>query len=360
MDREFVPQTDAAATDRVWTPSDALRVIGAHPDKATPPDTATDYTNSGYFLLGLVLEKVTGRPVRDVINDLVRDYGLRDTSFPADATMPDPHARGYGYDHDVRTDVTTRTPPTVWGAAGSLVSTVTDLAAYAPMLAEGRFLKSETLRARTTFTAGSAFGSPMDYGLGIMREGSWIGHDGGVLGYTAMTMYLPERKVSLAVVSNQYSPHYVSLLPLNSQSLWMGLAAKLYPGTIPGLDASATAPTPTLPAPGDLNDRLREALNPAIPPAAKRLRVEGDDKDPDLMTKVAHAYSTLAISVTVDNDNIIGTGMFATTSTTTPHGNLPMLVPFTAVDGAWRLSRGWACQQIAVVDEQSAACSSAQ
>ncbi|WP_405491201.1 serine hydrolase domain-containing protein [Nocardia sp. NBC_00511] len=354
-DPEFVPQVDAAAPDHAWSTEDALRIIRTHPDKAQPPDTVTDYSNSGYLLLGMVLEKVTGRPIRDVIDDLAHDEGLPDTVYPADATLPAPESRGYAYEHDVRTDVTTRTPPSVWGGAGSLVSTVTDLAAYAPLLGEGSGLKPETQRARTTFTTGTVFSAGLEYGLGIMREGSWIGHTGAVLGYTAVVMYLPERKVSIAIASNQYTPLYGSLLSLNSDSLWYNLVAQLYPGTLPGTD-KAPPPTPPLPAPTDLNAELREALDPSITAAAKRIRIADTDRDPDLITKLAQAYTKLAITVTVDKTNVVGHGMFATTSTTSPQGNAPMLIPFTPVDGAWLLDHDWSCAQLAAVRETSPAC----
>ncbi|MEV6067939.1 serine hydrolase [Nocardia sp. NPDC052001] len=53
-----------------WREGDTLRTIIENPDRATPPDTRTAYSNSNFFLLGLVLEKVTGKPVREVLNDL--------------------------------------------------------------------------------------------------------------------------------------------------------------------------------------------------------------------------------------------------------------------------------------------------
>lgn len=345
---EFQPQLLTATPDRVWSIGDALRVIRDSPDKAQPPNSRTTYSNSEYLLLGLILEKVTGRPVRDVVNDLVGDYGLHDTGYPPDATLPTPDSRGYAYDKHVRTDVTARTPPTLWEAAGSLVASVPDLATYAAALGEGRFLEPRTATARTTFTDG--------YGLGLMRRGSWIGHGGAVLGYTSMTMYLPERKVSVAIAVNQYTPAYRPLLPIDATYIWTDLVAQLYPGTIPGLDNLPTA-QPPIPAPADLTAELAQALNPSIPASAKNLRIEGDDKDSDLVTKLARAYAHSALEVTVDKTTDIGRGrLIATTSTTTSDGNVPMLIPLVPIDNAWRLDDGWVCRQIIADGQQSPAC----
>ncbi|MFE9322093.1 serine hydrolase domain-containing protein [Nocardia sp. NPDC052278] len=345
---EFQPQLLTATPDRVWSIGDDLRIIRDNPDKAAPPNSRSVYSNSEYLLLGLILEKVTGRPVRDVVNDLAGDYGLHDTGYPSDADLPTPGSRGYAYDKDVRTDVTARTPPTLWEAAGSLVASVPDLATYAAALGEGRFLEPRTYTARTTFTD--------NYGLGLMSDGSWIGHSGAVLGYTSMTMYLPERNVSVAVAVNQYTPAYRSLLIIDATDIWTDMVARLYPGTISGLDNLPTA-QPPIPAPADLTAELAQALNPSIPASAKNLRIEGDDKDPDLVTKLARAYTHSALEVTVDKTTDIGRNrLIATTSTTTSNGNVPMLIPLVPIDNAWRLDDGWVCMQIVADGQRSPAC----
>ncbi|WP_328405446.1 serine hydrolase domain-containing protein [Nocardia sp. NBC_00403] len=354
VDAEFAPQLLAAVPDREWTTDDTLRVIRTHPDKTQPPNIRTSYSNSEFFLLGLVLERATGRPLRDVINDLARDYGLPDTVYPSDGALSAPDSRGYAYNADVRTDVTVRTPPSIWGAAGSMTSTVTDLAAYAPMLVQGQFLRPETLRARTAFISGTAFGAPMSYGLGLMPLGSWLGHTGSVLGYTAVTMYLPDRKVSVAVVANQYEPSYGSLLPISAASIWQDVVARLYPGTVPRLDAPSRSPAPPVPSPAELTDQLRNALDPTVP-AADKLRAMGDDKDPELITKIARAY--VGVAVTVDKTTDHGDGvMYATTRAAIPQKTVPMIIGFEAVDGSWRLDSVWSCQQLAVAGEKSPAC----
>ncbi|AFU02640.1 beta-lactamase [Nocardia brasiliensis ATCC 700358] len=117
-DSVFEPLMMADAAMARWTPADTLRLIQRHRDKAQPPNYQTVYSNSEYFLLGLVLEKITGRPVGVVINELIGEYGLHETGYPNDAVMPAPASHGYAYSGDIRTDVTMRTAPAVWGGGG--------------------------------------------------------------------------------------------------------------------------------------------------------------------------------------------------------------------------------------------------
>ncbi|MFB7716324.1 serine hydrolase domain-containing protein [Nocardia sp. NPDC056100] len=123
-----------------WRDGDYLRAIVDNPGRATPPNVRTVYSNSNYYLLGLVLEKVSGKPVRDVLGNLAADYGLRETQYPADTTMSDPVSHGYSYFDENPTDVTARTTPALFGAAGSMVSTISDLAEYAGKLGRGDLL----------------------------------------------------------------------------------------------------------------------------------------------------------------------------------------------------------------------------
>ncbi|MBL1078383.1 beta-lactamase family protein [Nocardia sp. 2] len=354
---EFAPQVLAGEAAAQWTVEDSLRILRTHPDKATPPDTATEYSNSEYVLLGVVLEKVTGRPVRDVINGLAGDYGLTGTVYPGDANVPAPESHGYAYDGTVRRDVTQRTSPGVWGAAGMLTSTVTDLADYASQLGEGRLLRPETQRARTTFTTGMADGAPLEYGLGLMRAATWIGHTGGVLGYTAITMYHPDRKISVAVTVNQYTPALQTLLFLGAPSLWMNLAVALYPDTVPDIVNPVPPTAPAIPTPAELTGLIGTALDPAIPASDKGLRVEGDDADPELITKLARIYADASTTVTVDKVTDRGSGsLFATTTMTLPSGAVPMLIAFVPQDGAWRFTKDWVCMQVTGTGGSSPAC----
>ncbi len=82
-DPEFAEQLQPAEPTSEWGRGDVLRVIAARPDAARRPRQHGNYSNSEYYLLGLVLEQVTGKPARQVLNDLAGDHGLRETFYPA-------------------------------------------------------------------------------------------------------------------------------------------------------------------------------------------------------------------------------------------------------------------------------------
>lgn len=365
---DLVGDTDFAAqlvtkTPGEWHDGDRLRALTEHPEKAKPPRTATEYSNSEFFLLGLVLEKVLGKPVHQILDELAQAQHLYDTSYPADATMPTPASRGYSYFDDTATDVTSRNTPAIFGAAGSMVSTISDLARYAPVLAEGSvitgdsLLKPDTLLARRQFTSGTAGGAPFDYGLGLQRFGPWLGHTGGVLGYTTHVAYLPAQRATVAVAVNQYTIP-PTLLRITASGIWAAIVEQLYPDSLPGDQPAPPIPPVALPDSANLATQLQQAFDTQIPAEQKTLRIAADDKDPELITKLAKVYAGYPMTFQVDKlTDLDGTTLLATTTVSAPDGKRRMVLPFTAHDNAWRLDISWVCESLLLGGESSPACS---
>jgi hypothetical protein len=91
------------------------------------------------------------------------------------------------------------------GAAGSLIGTVGDLAAWANALHHGRVLNAAMYRSMTTKTK-AADGKEVPYGFGLelnqLRDHPTIGHGGGIYGFVTSTIYIPEKDVFVAVFAN--------------------------------------------------------------------------------------------------------------------------------------------------------------
>jgi len=104
-----------------FTPQDAIDIIQRH-DPAFEPGTQARYSDSNYILLGLIVERVTGRPLGQVIQTQILDLlQMTRTSFPTTPDMPAPFAHGYypnpgGPPRDV-----TESNPTVAWAAGAMI-----------------------------------------------------------------------------------------------------------------------------------------------------------------------------------------------------------------------------------------------
>ncbi|MET9951683.1 serine hydrolase domain-containing protein [Streptomyces sp. NPDC006339] len=186
---------------RAFNPWEVLSYGYRHPNTAAP-GTAFQYSNSNLVLLGLVIEKVTGRRLADVLHDhVIRPAGLRHSFLPEGAEFPEPHARGYT-DQTLSgavEDATDWNPSWAW-AAGGMISTLEDLRRWAPVLATGKLLKPETQAQRLEVLPTGLPGT--GYGLGILETNGWIGHNGSLPGYETVTVYLPAQKATLVLILN--------------------------------------------------------------------------------------------------------------------------------------------------------------
>jgi CubicO group peptidase (beta-lactamase class C family) len=178
--------------------------------KDAPPDFAPGedwaYDNSGYALVGAVIEAVTGKPWHDYLDEaLFVPLGLRHTGYGADPRVAATQVRGYSL-HDDQVVPAKVISMTIPAAAGSLLSTVDDLLAWNRALHEGRVLDSANY-ARMITPVGKAVEA--NYGLGIERASvqgrPMLDHSGGIFGFEAMLEYLPGPDISVVVLQNNDS-----------------------------------------------------------------------------------------------------------------------------------------------------------
>jgi len=180
---------------RVLTPVELVAVATKHGPNFDP-GTRWSYSNTGYILLGLVIEKATATSLEQELRERIFEpLALTRTRFPAAPTLPRPFAHGYlpvanglvPTPNGKPADVTGWNPSWAW-AAGALVSTAGDLARFYEALVRGELLAAEQLREMRT--AVPIPNSPSQYGLGLASEpsdcGRVLGHTGGVPGYTSI------------------------------------------------------------------------------------------------------------------------------------------------------------------------------
>jgi D-alanyl-D-alanine carboxypeptidase len=213
-----------------WKPADVVRIIRAN--KPTfKPNAKTQYADSNYVLLGIILQKVTGRSAESVITrDVIRPAGLRDTSFPTTPNMPAPFSRGYyaGDNGDGPVRDYTRSNPKVAWTAGAMVSTLDDIETWGRELATGRLLSRSLQRQRLKLgTIPNPGGPPVGYGLGILRFGDWLGHDGAIFGYSTVTFYERSSGAQIVAAANLSSNFSTPTL-----DIFGTIAERLYPETL--------------------------------------------------------------------------------------------------------------------------------
>ncbi|WP_433678703.1 serine hydrolase domain-containing protein [Nocardia sp. CA-119907] len=323
---------------------DLLQAIRANPgNKDVPPNTQTDYSDANYFLLGLVMEKITGKPGRDVFNDLIAQVGLHDTTYPADASMPSPESRGYVYDSKKLADYTSRST-LQYPYSSAIISTVPDLAKWMSQLGSGALLKPETFQAQTQYT--TMVDGVSKYGFGVRSLGKWIGHGGLMIGYTTAMGYLPEKHATIVVAANLtkvYDPFVAQWMPMDAGLIWNDLVEELYPGTGPLKSFPSNVPDPALPTAADLNSQLQQALDPNIPAAQKTLRTTTDAQDPDAIDQLARGSAELGMHINIEKVNQLRHGAIMATGTATNNEHTgPIEIPLEAKDGQWRLTGSWA------------------
>ncbi len=184
---------------------DSLLAIVAGDSLLFEPGTHFYYNNTGYFMLGQVIERVTGmRYARFLEDSLLARAGLSHTLY-CDTRRIIPN-RAQGYDRTaqgfVNTDFLSMDLP---NAAGSLCSTVGDLVSWTQQLHGGRVVNAASLRQMTTPVTLPS-GRPMRYGYALTVDTvgghPLVGHGGGINGFSAYLTYAPNDSLVVAVLTN--------------------------------------------------------------------------------------------------------------------------------------------------------------
>jgi len=175
--------TELANPGRAWLPAELLPYSFSHGSLFAPGSNYA-YSNTGYVLLGLVIEKVTGEPLGQVLRERIIDpLGLRATSFPTGTAVPEPFVHGYArIAGSPLLDITLLLHPSFLYAAGQIISSAADLTTFFGALLRGRLLPAPFL---TQMKAGSSAAGT--YGLGMRLSfspcGRAFGHDGDFVGW---------------------------------------------------------------------------------------------------------------------------------------------------------------------------------
>jgi D-alanyl-D-alanine carboxypeptidase len=187
---------------RQWTAAEQLSIAFDQPPRFET-GAQFDYNNTNTVLLGVVVQQVTGQPIRDHIQEkILTPGGLAHTSFPVGAEFPASHPQGYWRTPEGKIVDTTDWNTSWGGAAGQMISTLDDLHLWAHALATGTLLNPETQHEREQFLPAPDEGEGVVYGFGMSDNNGWRGHDGNILGYVAYPFHLPSQQMTLVVLLN--------------------------------------------------------------------------------------------------------------------------------------------------------------
>jgi D-alanyl-D-alanine carboxypeptidase len=176
------------------------------------PGTRWEYSNTNYVLAGLIVQRVTGRPIGEQITERIIDrIGLHDTYWPTtgEQEIRGGHPQGYHANEpgDPWVDVSDTDPSLGW-AAGQLVSTPSDLAHFLSALVGGELLAPAELAEMETTVPAPGFepDGTWEYGLGLARHTlscgveAW-GHGGDIQGFETRNLATSERAAVVATTA---------------------------------------------------------------------------------------------------------------------------------------------------------------
>jgi len=208
------PPEAQPARFRVWAPEELVRQALTKPPLFEPGAPGRwSYSNTNYIVVGLLVERVTGKPLeRELRERVFWPADLEDTDFPVDSPfISRPRSRGYSTARRDGTgelvELTALHPSAAW-AAGALVSDADDLARFYRALLGGRLLKAQQL-AEMKQTVPAGFG--LGYGLGLFEIplggdcGTLWGHNGAIPGFQTYALSTADGGRQVAITANLYA-----------------------------------------------------------------------------------------------------------------------------------------------------------
>jgi CubicO group peptidase (beta-lactamase class C family) len=220
-DAELIAQLEANPF-RQWTPEE-LAAYGTSRPLVYEPGTNWNYSHTNYVLLGLALERITGQPMEQLLEDRVLDpLGLDNTADPGTAEMPDPALHAFTAERraylGVPADTRFLEESTFWNPSWTITrgavqyTNIDDLIRTAQGIGTGELLSPEMHQLQLNLDT-RAIATPVDgcpacfphseiytYGIGVVMMGDWILQNPMFSGTAAVEAYLPEEDVALAVV----------------------------------------------------------------------------------------------------------------------------------------------------------------
>ncbi len=196
---------------KTWQPDELIEYARGK-DAYFSPGSDVQYSNTGYVLLGMIIEHITGKPFYEFFEDRIfKPLGLNFTQFAAKDPVPDGIISGYVdfYSNLNLINATTYSGWDYFTADGGLISNAHDLNLFFTKLLTGQIVSSSSLDEMMTWQAPKvqdSEGFTTYYGLGIFKietdYGSAYMHSGDAIGYYASMVYFPDEQVTISWAVN--------------------------------------------------------------------------------------------------------------------------------------------------------------
>lgn len=191
---DMIAGKDLAAWRTAGKPKDEILALMA---KSTPdfePGAKYAYNNSGYFIIGNIIEKLTGQSYDLAVNErIISKIGLTDT-YPAGSAIDTDKNESLSYRYSGVWKALPETHPSLLFGAGSMISTVSDMAKFIQALFDLKLVSKEHLDKMIKDKAGMDTFS--------FSGKTFYGHTGGIDGFGSWIAYYPEEKLAISYATN--------------------------------------------------------------------------------------------------------------------------------------------------------------
>lgn len=243
----------AADPFRQWTPEELIGFVADDP-LWYEPGTNWNYAHTNYVILGLAIEKITGMPMSELMQQRVLGpLGLSNTADPGTPEITEPVLHAYSSERREPLGITAGVPfiedSSFWNPSwtitrGAIQNTdIYDLSTSAVAIGMGALLTPRSFQAMTAKSQ-RAFGGPVEgcttcrrgdeaftYGLGVIMRGEWLLQNPFFYGYAAVAAYLRPQELAIAVAvtydAAAFSPE--GTVGYKAENVFGAIAAALAP-----------------------------------------------------------------------------------------------------------------------------------
>lgn len=187
---------------QTWTTQDWFATMLKQP-LDFEPGTAWAYSNTNYFLLGVIAERLLGKDFTDIVSErILKPLGLQHSFYAGEASIIEKRARGYY----LTPEGLINCPPITAGFGdGGMVNTADDLAKFEQGFREGKLVKPETAKQMQEPVRLSN-GRKAPYGLGWFVRDLYgtrmVSHGGNTAGFSASVARWPKQKLTIVLMCN--------------------------------------------------------------------------------------------------------------------------------------------------------------
>ena len=186
---------------RRWTP-DELIAIGLGRPMVCDPGACWSYSHTNFVILGEVMQKATGQPLKDLIREGVLDpLSLADTRSEETAIIQEPVLHAFDAERGKYEESTYWDPSWTLAKGAVMTSNIADILKSATAIGTGALVSPEShkLQLAPVTAKFKPWSDSKYYGFGVFLVNGWMVQNPSFAGYAATMAYLPSRKLAIAV-----------------------------------------------------------------------------------------------------------------------------------------------------------------